>query len=312
MNCNKNIELANLLEKLGNTYRDDVYRKRSYTNAATAIRKCKTEIKSGKEALKIKGIGKSTAEKIDEFINTGKILLLEERLKIPLTDKENVIELFRQIHSVGPATAEKWYNKGYRKLEDLANIYEDMTRSQKIGYYYFYHLKERIPRNEIKIIESKIKHCLDQYDMTFSICGSYRRGESNSGDIDCLIMKKEFTTMDSVVEIFKREDVNLFKISQGKSKFMGLIQLSKNHCVRHIDILLVGPDQWPYATLYFTGSKDLNVMMRTKAIELGYTLNEYCMQKKDGSYFSAKTEQDIFKELEMEYIPPTERSIGSK
>ena len=101
------------------------------------------------------------------------------------------------------------------------------------------------------------------------------------------------------------------QLALGSSKYMGICRLEKGYNARRIDILIVASESWPYATLYFTGSKQLNIIMRTKALQRGYTMNEHNMIGTGGEYH-AKTEKDIFDFLGMEYLEPHQRSIGSK
>jgi DNA polymerase/3'-5' exonuclease PolX len=79
------------------------------------------------------------------------------------------------------------------------------------------------------------------------------------------------------------------------------------------------PQEYPFAILYFTGSKDFNLMMRQVANDKGYTLNEYNIEKYssdkknrvkniiDPEGEKIKVEKDIFEFLEMEYREPCDR-----
>jgi DNA polymerase lambda len=58
------------------------------------------------------------------------------------------INLFGEVWGIGPATALKLYEKGYRTLDDLKNE-ELLTNSQRIGLKYFQDIKHRIPRHEV-------------------------------------------------------------------------------------------------------------------------------------------------------------------
>ena len=68
-------------------------------------------------------------------------------------------------------------------------------------------------------------------------------------------------------------------LAQGPSKFMGVCRLPDG-MHRRLDLRSVPPEQFHFATLYFTGSNLLNVKMRLRAIELGMTLNEYRLERK--------------------------------
>lgn len=56
--------------------------------------------------------------------------------------------MFGEVWGIGPTTAQKLYEKGYRTLEDLKNE-ESLTHAQKLGLKYFEDIKQRIPRHEV-------------------------------------------------------------------------------------------------------------------------------------------------------------------
>ena len=105
-------------------------------------------------------------------------------------------------------------------------------------------------------------------------------------------------------------------LSCGNKKFMGvsnqyLGQFVENGGIhRRIDIMYTKPDEYPFAILYFTGSKEFNVKMRAELLKKGLTLNEYSLKhtetkKKVDHVF--KDEMDIFKYTGYEYVEPHNR-----
>jgi DNA polymerase/3'-5' exonuclease PolX len=145
--------------------------------------------------------------------------------------------------------------------------------------------------------------------MEISVVGSYRRGVKTSGDIDVLIrhtndknLLKAF--VNKLIENKYITDV----LSLGGKKHAGICKIpgGKN---RRLDILFTSKEEYPFALYYFTGSGSFNVVIRKKATELGYKLNEYGIKKlNSNSYLSGfKTEKDIFKLLKVEYLEPKDR-----
>ena len=67
-----NEEVAIALENLSEET-DDPFRVRAFKNAAKSIRKLDFEVTNGQELLKIEGIGRSIANRIDMFLQTGEI-----------------------------------------------------------------------------------------------------------------------------------------------------------------------------------------------------------------------------------------------
>ncbi|EQB78700.1 polymerase (DNA directed), beta isoform 3-like protein [Camelus ferus] len=127
--------------------------------AASVIAKYPQKIKSGAEAKKLPGVGTKIAEKIDEFLATGKLRKLEK---------------IRQ--------------------DDTSSSINFLTRVSGIGY--FEDFEKRIPREEMlqmqDIVLNEVKKVDSEYIAT--VCGSFRRGAESSGDMDVLLTHPSFTS----------------------------------------------------------------------------------------------------------------------
>lgn len=315
--------LATSIEAKEIPERNDIYRVKSYRTAADAIRKYPKEITSGRQAKdEIKGVGKTTAERIDEFITSGSVTLKsrDEDSDILVSDIEQTraIELFKGIYGVGDVTAKKWYDDGYRTLEQLTSLYPGMTAAQKLGYIYYHQLALRIPRSEINIYQQVFEKLIP--DREFMICGSYRRGHRTSGDIDLLIKTADKSYLATIVDRLTKVGIIIGTLSfrPGGTKFLGISRLNEHYNARRLDMMVISPERWGAAALYFTGSKELNVHMREVAIAKGYRLNEYGLWRvpesgsvdmKDMTLLEAETERQIFELLEIDYLEPEDRDI---
>ena len=306
-------EMAKLYGKLS-----EKYRQRAFNTAADILSNYPHPIPTGSALRNIAGIGGSSASVVEEWFQTGKIQRLEDLrkqvsesksritlvVKSPeMVQKEDTIKLFRTIHGVGPKIAEKWYLKGWRKLDDIK--IDELSRAQQIGFQNLTELEEKIPRSEIDIFKQYIDIML--LNVPFKICGSYRRGAKESGDIDVLLMETEGYTLSYIVQEMTKRNLIVDQLALGQTKFMGIIKLSPTHKKRRLDLRMVSKDVWSFATLYFTGCGELNIKMRRKAITMGLTLNEYCLTKPTGEIIACPSEESIFRALEMSYLPPTER-----
>ena len=128
-------------------------------------------------------------------------------------------------------------------------------------------------------------------ELKYMICGSYRRGQSNSGDIDVLVthpkLKEEQDIKENAKYILIEIVMKLTKVRflvdhltvGGETKYMGMCKIPQSDYARRIDIRFVPFNSFSAATLYFTGSKNLNQIMRELAIKKGYKLNEYGLYK---------------------------------
>lgn len=272
---------------------DNPFKEKAYKNAIKSIKELDCRIETIEDTDGISGIGKSIRDKIKELIDT----------KPPSDVKDKPgIEL---IYGIGPAAIKKLNEYGVYYIEDLKNKEDLLNEKQKIGLKYWSDLTKRIPREEMdkhaKIISNAIKN------FKHSIVGSYRRGSDSSGDIDVLIIGNK----DTLKEIIKNLGAYIIETLACKDKkFMGIVKLGNEKTVRRLDMLVTTLEEFPYAQLYFTGSKENNVRMRTKAKQLGYRLNEHGMTIiKDGvkEVPNMKNEKDIFEFLDLEYIEPKNR-----
>ena len=75
-----------------------------------------------------------------------------------------------------------------------------------------------------------------------------------------------------------------------------------------IDLRVVPAEAWGAATMYFTGSKAHNIELRQRAIDLGWTLNEYSLSDvKTGEVVASKTEREIYEALGLDFVVPEMR-----
>lgn len=307
---------------------------RSYRKTIDIIKKLDFNIVSSSQLKDIKGIGSGTLKKIDEIINTGS---LEKTKSLENKDLNNskALDKLQEITGIGPSKAQKLFSENitldrlikidFDNLnENDATILSYLTNHQKLGVKYYHHLAKRIPYNEISKMELYINKIIKKIDskLNIVICGSYRRKQKDSGDIDVLIyhnnLKKKGDIekslhLSNILDNFIKDNFivdNLTSINK-PSKYMGFCKLKFHKFIRRIDIRMVPYDSLASSLLYFTGSGDFNKNMRTYALSKGYTLNEYGLYKliNNTKTFKIKTieEKDIFRILKLEYVEPENR-----
>ena len=245
----------------------------------------------------------------DKIKNRIKEILVSGKLSEVYHDKSksNILDLTK-ITGIGPSKAKELV-KNNITLEDLLDTdkYKEhsklLTHHQKIGVLYYHDLQKKIPQEIIK----KIKTYLNTFDFEFTICGSFRRNKPSSGDVDILV-KKNNNTLEDIINILSKSKFLVAHLtSNSKTKYMGVCKIPQFDQYMRIDIRLVTPQQYPYAILYFTGSKNTNTYMRNTAIKLGFKLNEYGLFDKYNDLIELKTEQDIFECLNIPYLEPQDR-----
>jgi DNA polymerase (family 10) len=291
------------------------FRVRAYESAAQAIGAQATDL--GKltvaELQRIDGIGKSTAEKIRELLETGKVTKLEGlRQKHP----RSVVELLR-IQGLGPKALKRLRAElGVQSIEDLRGVIADHrlaalkgfgTKSEDNLARALARLEEQGPlkRTPISValpLATRIVARLAEIPGVThaSTCGSLRRFSETIGDVDIVVAASDAEAVMAVVVTLAAVDRVLVR---GASKTSVVTRRGTQ-----IDVRVVAPAQLGAALLYFTGSKGHNIKLRQRALARGWTLNEYALAELEGGkVLASETEEEIFHALGLPFIPPVLR-----
>ena len=299
-------DIADLLDiKGGNDFRV-----RAYRNAARTVRDLSRNvtdlIEEGEDLTELPHIGDSTAEKIEEYVETGTMEKLEElRAEVP--------EGLRQVMDVeglGPKRTHQLFEElGIKNLEDLSKaadagkiaelegfgektqqkILDGIERARDADH------RTKFARAE-ELAEPLVDH-LDAVDGVerVTIAGSYRRRKETVGDLDILVTCDEsedvmdaFTGYDDVEEVSSRGETRSTVILAGGFQ---------------VDLRVVEDKSYGAALHYFTGSKEHNIACRQLGVDEGYKINEYGVFE-DDERIAGQTEEEIYDLLEMDWVPP--------
>ena len=290
----------------------EVMRARAYQKAQETIMNITDDITRIEQLKGKKAIGPTILSKLDEFIKTGKINALEK-------EKQNPIHIFTEVYGIGPKKAKELVEQGFTSIEALKKEADKVLNdTQKIGLQYYEDILKRIPRSEIdnyyEIFKNQFESIKKDGD-AMEIVGSYRRNAKHSGDIDVILTGPSSDLLKTFVSKLSDEGIIKYKLTDGKTKILVICQLT-GEPARRVDFLYSNPQEFPFAILYFTGSKTFNTVMRQRALDMGYTLNEHGLyemvngKKGEKVDHDFKTEKDIFDFLQMKYIEPSERKDG--
>ena len=254
----------------------------------------------------VKGIGSSLSKTIMEIVNTGTCQQYES-----LQSKKDYKSQFLDISGVGPKKAKELVEKGFQSIEQLRkapNLSDLLNDKQRIGLKYYEDILERIPQQEIDQHQVVLKTLLNTIDpqAELTIAGSYRRRQKDSGDIDVLL-KGSPQLYKQLITLLESKGYLYETLAKGNKKYNGMCKLPNCITFRRIDIMITKPNEYPFAILYFTGSKDFNTLMRQHALDLGYSMNEYSLKHIDTKQpvdHTFTTEKDIFEYLNFEYVDP--------
>lgn len=313
---NTNRDLANLFREMARMLElEEVeWKPRAYLQAAYGIEDLSRDVKEiyekgGKKALQeIPGVGKSIADHIAEYIETGRIEKFE---KLRKRHPQGVTDLV-SIEGIGPRTAQRLVDElKISSLEDL----ERAAREHKISKLEGFGVKK-----EENILEAIEVHRGGHGRMLISVAlpiaeeivsylkgsaplqridyvGSLRRMKETIGDVDLLaISDNPKEVMKAFVEMKGVKKV----ISRGPTR--SSIVLKEKDV--EVDIRVISEPSYAAALMYFTGSKDHNIALRKEAIKGGYKLSEYGLFESRNKPLPIKSEVEIYRKLGMDYIAP--------
>jgi DNA polymerase beta len=284
------------------------FKAKAYDKVIDSIELYENPIKTTEDLKNIKGIGTKIADKIVEFLQTGKMHTVEKAMQ----DEKYILgKKLLGIYGIGPSKIAELLET-IKTFDDLYQNQSLLNDKQKIGLKYYEDLNSRIPITEgkkhYKIIE---KHLAPQ-GITFEMVGSFRRKAKSMGDIDILIQENPEFNLKTFIAKLVASGYIIETLASGKNKFMGICKLSPDLPARRIDILVADKSYYYFALLYFTGSYNFNIYMRRKAIKKGLSLSEYGFKDINTKIMvdtseSIKSEEDIFQYIEIPYIPPNKR-----
>ncbi len=308
-----NSEIAEILTKVADLLDirgENPFRIRAYRNAARTVGSQGQSVASmlgeGKDLSELAGIGKDLAGKIAEFVETGKLSLLEE------LERETPAELTEllEIPGLGPKKSAVLYREiGIKTLADLAaaakagkirdlegfgkkteeKIRTQLARRQK---------KEK--RTKLAVAEEIVEPYVDALRNTDGVAevvvaGSYRRRKETVGDLDILVVcEKGSPVMQRFIDY---EDVREI-VSHGETRSTVLLRSGFQ-----VDLRVVPRISYGAALHYFTGSREHNIAIRQMGVKKGLKINEYGVFRGE-ERISGRAEEDVFEAVGLPYIVP--------
>jgi DNA polymerase (family 10) len=316
-----NISIARLLDETASLLEidsADPFRIRSYRRAAEAVEQQTSSLAAlattdPKLLLTIPGIGKGMAANICELVSSGTIPLRQELLT---KYKPTMLELLR-LPGMGPKTVALIFSAlGVSDIDALETAAKEghLAKLPRMGEKFTVKLLKGIEdhrrnssRFRIDVAHehaSRIAALIRAFPGIDEItpAGSLRRGRESVGDLDLLVTGPacESDVVAAAVEHVATLPLIDKLLARGQNKVSFTLRNNLQ-----VDVRLLPRASYGAALQYFTGSKHHNVALRQRAIKRGLTLNEYALLKlDDNTIVAAAHEEEIYRALELAYIPP--------
>jgi len=308
----KNSEIAEVFDRIADVLEfkgEVIFKVNSYRKTARTLRDTTEDIAvvAAEGRLQdIPGVGKSTAEKIREYLETGKIAKYEEEraglsdellqmLKIPGMGPKGLALIYRELKTdTFEALEEAIHSGSLAKLPGMGpkkaeNILKGIALLREAG--------KRTPLGIALPIAEEILASVRAFREVnrAEIAGSLRRMQETISDIDILTSASEHA---KVIEAFTSLPQVKRILAAGKTKASVIAE--GNH---QIDLRVVDVDSFGAALQYFTGSKPHNVKLRDIAKGLGLKINEYGVFS-GNERVGGKDEEEVYMAVELNWIPP--------
>lgn len=262
------------------------------------------------DAESIRGIGSTMRAHLQDLFQTGQIPLHQQLSQIY---PESLFELFHLQGLGAKKVAKLFHDSHIASIDDLRHACEQGRIAQLAGFgektqqklllaiaenaqhQSLFHL------NTVAEIATSLLDDLREHPdvVRVAACGSYRRGKEVIGDLDVLVATS--FPVEVIADFVARPGIQRV-LAQGDTKASVLLE-NGLQC----DFRAVSNAQFPFALSYFTGSKEHNVLLRQRALERGWSLNEYGLSRTRDDAAEVpeiNEEADLYHALDLAYIPP--------
>ena len=291
--------MATVLEIKG----ENAFKVNANTKVARALEDLVEDVSSIGDLTTIAGVGKSSAKKIARYVKSGEMIEYQELIEsIP----HGLLDVMT-VQGLGPKTVRRlWQEVDVTDIPSLRKAIEDgrLESLPRMGKKTIENITQSLDflasnanRTRLGIAMPIAQDLIEKLQAITGVskstfAGSLRRGKETIGDIDILactaepeLLAETFCALPDVEKI----------LAQGRTKCSVRLDVGLQ-----VDLRIVEADTFGTALLYFTGSKEHNVVLRERAIKQGKKLNEYELTPSNLS----KTEEEIYIDLGMPWIPP--------
>ncbi|XP_019482160.1 PREDICTED: DNA-directed DNA/RNA polymerase mu isoform X3 [Hipposideros armiger] len=279
--------------------------------------------------------------RLEELLEHG---VCDEVERVRLSERYQSMKLFTGIFGVGVRTADQWYRKGLRTLDDVREQVHGLTQQQKAGLRHYGDLSSPVQWPEVEALQLVVEAAVGQAlpGATVTLAGGFRRGRSQGHDVDFLITHpqegQEAGLLPRVVLHLKKQGLVLYQQYRHRCRDPAP-QTWQSHtpdtfessfCIFRlprppgaavggpwpawkavrVDLVVVPIGQFPFALLGWTGSKHFErELRRFSRTEKGLWLNSRGLYDPEQKAFvHVAAEEDIFRHLGLAYLPPEQRN----
>jgi DNA polymerase (family 10) len=311
----ENGRVAGVLAEVGTLIElaeDNAFRARAYHNAARIVEALPEDVAEMAQAgtlAKVPGLGKELMAHITEYLATGRLTLLDE---LTATIEPGLIVMTR-IPGLGPKRIRVLHEKlGVSTIEELAQACREGRVASIAGFgaktqanilkgiefistqqeYFSYAPAEELAQTMIAALRA-----MPQI-IRAEIAGSLRRRKEVVHDLDGVASVHDEAERVAVMAAFVALPQVVSILAHGETKSSVVLTGGIP-----MDLRLVLDDAFATLLHHSTGSKDHNVALRGRALEMGLKINEYGLWRGE-ERLPITTETDFYGAFGMAFIEP--------
>ena len=267
----------------------------------------------------IKGIGNSIAEDIKALAETGTMPVLEDLkervpkgliawLDISGLGPKNIVKIHKKLDITEISELKEACQSG--AVAELPGLGKKSAEKILKSIQYLEEFGERCRIDQaLEVAEPMLEFISNLPGVQKAeIAGSLRRSNETIGDVD-VIAAAEKEDVSDIFDAFVNHDLVVELLGRGDTK-----SSVRTENGRQVDLRIVTEQEYPAALLYFTGSKEHNIVLRQRARDRGMSLNEYGLFKlsdeKETDFdqpVETSSESDIYEKLDLHFVPPEHR-----
>ncbi|KAF7710287.1 DNA nucleotidylexotransferase isoform X2 [Silurus meridionalis] len=345
---NHNKILTDALEVLAENYEfiESIGPCLGFRRAASVLKSLPVPLRNISDIERLPCLGPETKAVIQDIFECGSSSKVEE----VLTDERyRTLKIFTSVFGVGPKTAEKWYRKGLRRLEQITfDTSIHLNRMQVAGFQHYKDISKPVSKAEAEAVGRIIKEIASSFngDVTITLTGGFRRGKEFGHDVDFLLTVpghgKEDGLLPAVIDQLRSQGILLYSDFQESTFDLSKLpscrfeamdhfqkcflivklkneqvdgQQAEQTCGRdwkavRVDLVAPPAERYAFALLGWSGSTQFERDLRRFArLERNMMLDNHALfDKTTNTFLQAKTEEDIFTHLGLDYIEPWQRN----
>ncbi|XP_020018619.2 DNA-directed DNA/RNA polymerase mu isoform X1 [Castor canadensis] len=317
----------------------------SFRRAASVLRALPGPVTSLSQLQGLPHFGKHSSRVVQELLEHG---ACEEVERVCCSERYRTMKLFTHIFGVGVRTADRWYQEGLRTLDELREQPQRLTQQQKAGLQHHRDLSTPVGRFDAEAVQQVVEAAVGQAlpGATVTLTGGFRRGKLQGHDVDFLITHpedgKEAGLLPRVMHHLQSQGLVLYHQYQPSrlddptrltQQSHTMDAFERSFCIFRlprlpgaaggdplepypawkavrVDLVVVPSSQFPFALLGWTGSQLFErELRRFSRKEKGLCLNSHGLfDPEQKTFFHVASEEDIFRHLGLQYLPPEQRN----